>query len=82
VCLDYTSGGMEVGMMVSLSYFICDFISVKIIFKKGRMVIETFCHHIIAIVGIFSALVIGRVVGPLVICLLITEISTIFLNNR
>ena len=81
-CLDYTSGGMEVGMMISLAYFICDFISVKLIFVKGRMVLETFLHHMIAITGICSALVIGRCLGPIMISLLITEISTIFLNNR
>jgi hypothetical protein len=49
---------------------------------KGRMVLETFFHHMIAIIGISSALVIGRCVGPIMISLLITEISTIFLNNR
>ena len=68
--------------MISLSYFMCDFISVKIIFVKGRMVLETFFHHMIAIVGICSALIIGRCLGPIMISLLITEISTIFLNNR
>ena len=81
-CLDYTSGGMEIGMMISLSYFICDFISVKMIFVKGRMVMETFFHHLIAVIGILSALAIGRCIGPIMISLLITEISTIFLNNR
>lgn len=69
-------------MLVSLSYFVQDSINVKSIFKKGRVVIETYVHHFIGILSIISALIIGRVVGVFVISLLITEISTIFLNNR
>ena len=69
-------------MLLSLSYFIQDSINVRRIFKKGRVVIETYVHHSIGIVSILSALMIGRVVGVIVISLLITEISTIFLNNR
>ena len=81
-CFDQTSAGMEICMVISLSYFIMDVISVRSIFIKGRVVLETYAHHSIGIVGILSALVIGRVVGVIVISLLITEISTIFLNNR
>ena len=81
-CFDQTSAGMEISMLISLSYFIQDIINVRKIFKKGRMVIETYVHHSIGIVSILSALMIGRVVGVIVISLLITEISTIFLNNR
>jgi hypothetical protein len=81
-CFDQTSAGMEIFMLISLSYFVQDTINVRKIFKKGRTVMETYAHHIIGIVSILSALMIGRVVGVIVISLLITEISTIFLNNR
>lgn len=55
-CLDQTSAGMEICLLLSLSYFINDIINVRIIFVKGRMVLETYAHHTLGIVGIFSAI--------------------------
>ena len=57
-------------------------ISVRIVFGKGKATNEIFFHHIIGLIGLISGLCIGKAVGIIVICLLITEISTIFLNNR
>lgn len=65
-----------------MAYLMQDMISVKPIFGAGRVVVETMIHHVIGLVGIISALVIGRIVGVIAGCLLFTEISTIFLNYR
>ena len=46
------------------------------------MTFETQMHHTIGIVGIVCAMWIGRVAGPLVLSLMITEISTPFVNVR
>jgi hypothetical protein len=57
-------------------------ISVRYCFGRGRQTNETYFHHIIGLIGLISGLSIGKVVGVIVVCLLITEVSTIFLNNR
>ena len=81
-CLDFTSPGMEVAMTFSVGYFILDCITVKQIFGSGRLTYETIFHHLIGIVGLTSAILIGRACGILAMSLMITEISTIFLNVR
>ena len=81
-CFNTTSAGMELGMMITTTYLIQDMISVRISFGKGKGTNEVFFHHIIGLIGLISGLCIGKAVGVIVICLLITEISTIFLNNR
>ena len=65
-----------------MSYLINDLISCSIYLKKTRMFQETIFHHMIGIISIFSALYIGRAVGVFALCLMITELSTIFLNIR
>ena len=73
---------MELGMAVTTSYLVQDMVSVRYCFGRGRQTNETYLHHIIGLIGLISGLTIGRVVGVIVVCLLITEVSTIFLNNR
>ena len=81
-CLNYCSPGMQVGMLITLSYLISDMVLAKVAFGPGNTFNETLFHHIIGLIGLVSALVIGRIVAVIAICLLIAEISTIFLNNR
>ena len=81
-CLDCTSPGMELIITAHISYFINDIISLKPIFGNGRLTNESSVHHAVGIVGLLSALLLGRIVGVFAICLMITELSTIFLNNR
>ena len=81
-CLDDTSAGMELCFLVSLSYFFMDILTLNYIFGMGRLTRETLAHHLIGVFGIVSALVLGRVVGTLAMCLMLTELSTIFLNVR
>lgn len=39
-------------------------------------------HHAIGLFGILSAMTIGRIVGVIAMCLMVTELSSIFLNLR
>ena len=66
-CLDYTSPMMEFLLLISLSYFLNDAISLKSVFGgfKGRA-IETYVHHLICIIGVAAALIIGRGVGVII----------------
>lgn len=73
---------MQVGMMIPLSYLLSDMVLSKTVFGLGRAFNEIVVHHVIGLVGLVSALFIGRIVAVIAMCLLITEISTIFLNNR
>ena len=81
-CLNYTSPAMEFYLLVSLSYFINDGLSLRMVFGKSGRVNLTYFHHAICIVGVMSALIIGRAVGVVIQSIFITEISTIFVNFR
>lgn len=81
-CLDTTSAGMELSFVMSLSYFFMDCLTLNYIFGMGRLTRETLAHHLIGVFGIVSALSLGRVIGIIGMCLLVTEISTIFLDIR
>jgi hypothetical protein len=82
ICLDFTSPGMELIITAHLSYFLNDIFSLRPIFGNVRLTKESFVHHMVGIIGLLSALILGRIVGVLAICIMITELSTIFLNNR
>ena len=81
-CLDYTSPMMELLLLVSLSYFLNDGLTLRYIFGKNSRTNQTYIHHLICIIGISAALIIGRAVGVIIQCIFITEISTIFVNFR
>ena len=65
--------------MYTFSYLTSDLVSAYKIWD-GKAYIETFIHHSIGLFGIISMLNIGRIVGVICSCLMLTEISTIFLN--
>ena len=81
-CLNYTSPAMEMYLLISLSYFVNDGLSLRMVFGKNGRTNLTYFHHGICIVGVVSALVIGRAVGVVIQSIFITEISTIFVNFR
>lgn len=81
-CLDYTSPMMEFFLIMSLSYFINDGLSLRTVFGKNSRTNITYMHHGICMVGVMSALIIGRAVGVVIQCIFITEVSTIFVNFR
>jgi hypothetical protein len=62
-CLNYTSPAMELYLLVSLSYFINDGLSLRMVFGKNGRTNMTYFHHGICIVGVLAALIIGRAVG-------------------
>ena len=79
-CLDTTTPGMEVFMVFMLSYLCNDIVSSYRIWS-GKAFAENAIHHSIGILGVASALAIGRIVGVVASCLMLTEVSTLFLNN-
>lgn len=79
-CLDATSAGMEVNFLISLSYLVGDMMYVKAIFGPGSTTTETCIHHVVGIIGFLSALILKRLVGVIAMSILMTELSTIFLN--
>ena len=81
-CLNYTSPMMEFLLLMSLSYFINDGLTLRYIFGNNSRTNQTYIHHLICIIGVSAALVIGRAVGVVIQCIFITEISTVFVNFR
>lgn len=81
-CLDFTSPGMELAMTFSLAYFLVDSVATRLAFGPGHFTNQSILHHVIGILGFGSAILIGRAVGVFALALMITELSTIFLNNR
>jgi len=65
-CFHYTSPGMEFYLLVSLSYFINDGLSLRSVFGKNSRTNLTYFHHGICTVGVVAALVIGRAVGVVI----------------
>lgn len=62
-CFNYTSPAMELYLLISLSYFINDGLSLKMVFGFKIQTLVTYFHHAICIVGVIAALLIGRAVG-------------------
>ena len=81
-CFNYTSPGMEFYLIVSLSYFINDALTLKSTFGTSARTNTTYVHHAICITGVMAALLIGRAVGVVIQSIFITEVSTIFVNMR
>lgn len=81
-CFNYTSPAMELYLLISLSYFINDALSLKMVFGINAKTALTYFHHAICIVGVMAALLIGRAVGIVIQSIFITELSTIFVNLR
>ena len=79
-CLDITSPAMEIGFILTFSYLSMDLISSKIIWPKWHEYREVFLHHMIGVLGIIASLEIGRIVGSIAMSIILTEISTLFLN--
>jgi len=79
-CLDVTSPGMEIFLMLTFAYFAMDCVSGRLIWPKFGDFAETFFHHVFGFVGILTAYQVGRLIGTVTICVLFTEISTPFLN--
>jgi len=73
---------MELFMVIHLSYFINDIFCLEPIYGTGRLTRETQIHHLVGIIGLGSAIFLGRIIGIIALSLMITELSTIFLNNR
>jgi hypothetical protein len=80
LCFDSTSAGMELSLTITMAYLAMDSVSGYFLFTYKSW-LESFFHHMIGIVGIISMLAIGRVVGVISCCLMVLELSTIFLNN-
>lgn len=62
-CFNYTSPAMELYLLFSLSYFINDGLSLKMVFGVNSRTGLTYFHHAICIIGVMAALLIGRAVG-------------------
>lgn len=81
-CLDHTSAGMELSLVLGLSYFLQDALSVRYIFGPGKYAYQTWFHHSITGACCITSLFVGRVVGVFTQNTMIVEISTFFVNNR
>ena len=81
-CFDYTSPAMELYLLISLSYFVNDGLSLRSVFGKNGRTNLTYFHHGICIIGVSAGLIVGRAVGVCIQSIFITEISTIFVNFR
>lgn len=83
VCFDQTSAALQIYFMISLAYFVNDLITLKPIHgNESRMIRETQFHHIMSIAALTGSILIGRWVGIIVANLMLTELSTIFLDVR
>ena len=81
-CFNYTSPAMELYLLISLSYFVNDALSLHMVFGVNMRTAVTYFHHGICITGVLAALLIGRAVGIVIQSIFITELSTIFVNFR
>lgn len=79
LCYNYTSPGMQLFLMFSLSYFVSDLYCSYVVFGRGAFR-DTCIHHCISFTGTLSTLILGRYVGVVSMNLLFSEISTVFLN--
>jgi len=69
--------------MIFLGYLTVDFfVCYYLIADKSAGAIENYLHHVIGVVGIFSALIVGRMILSLSNATCMTEISTPFVSIR
>lgn len=74
---------MQIYFVLSLAYFLNDCLTVKTIFAgMPKMIKETYMHHGISIFALAGGIMIGRFIGVIVGCQMLTEFSTTFLNIR
>ena len=70
-------------IMIFLGYLTVDFfVCYYLIADKSAGAIENYLHHVIGVVGIFSALIVGRMILSLSNATCMTEISTPFVSIR
>ena len=81
-CFDYTSPGMELLLLIPSTYHFWDLVILKEVYGDSKLMRQTLFHHQIGLAGLLAALFFGRIVGPIVVSLLVAELSTVFLSIR
>jgi hypothetical protein len=65
------------------AYFSYDFIYCLVIIRNNdKLMMQTYMHHVLGLVGSYSSIYLGSFIGNTGHCTLLTEFSTLFINFR